>query len=132
FGLLHDQTDRGPLWDPALNVKAFTYQTGEKSLRASLLNPQAPVGWLNYAGHWGDKYYPLSDPRQYRFAGQYHYVNGPTGPKFKRLGREQICQGRGPCNIKQWIGTEFVVSLPMGEDVEDGGLPGGNSTDDLP
>ncbi|KXL44201.1 MAG: hypothetical protein FE78DRAFT_150702, partial [Acidomyces sp. 'richmondensis'] len=35
FGLLHDQTDRGPLWDPALNVKAFTYQTGEKSLRAS-------------------------------------------------------------------------------------------------
>lgn len=132
FGLLHDQTDRGPLWDPALNVKAFTYQTAGKTLRASDLNPQAPVGWLNYAGHWGDKYYPLSDPRQYRFAGQYHYVNGPTGPKFKRLGRKQICQGHGPCHIKEWRGAEFAMSLPLEEDVEEGGLPGGNSTDDSP
>lgn len=130
FGLLHDQTDRGPLWDPVLNLKSFTYHTQNKTLRSSLLNPEAPVGWLDYAGHWGDKYYPLSDSRQYRFAGQYHYVNGPTGPKFKRLGRQQVCQSQGPCNVRHWLGGDRAVRLPPGEDGEEGGLPGGNSTED--
>jgi hypothetical protein len=132
FGLLHDQTDRGPLWDPALNVQSYSYHTANKTLRASTLNPRSPTAWLDYAGHWGDKYYPLSDPRQYRFAGQYHYVNGPTGPKFKRLGREQICQGHGTCNIRSWLGGERLMGNPPEEDEEDGGLPGGNSTDDTP
>ncbi|TKA77785.1 hypothetical protein B0A55_04697 [Friedmanniomyces simplex] len=133
WGLLHDQTDRGPLWDPALNVKSFVYDPRNRTVRASTLNPRAPTGWFDYAGHWGDKYYPLSDPRQYRLAGQYHYVNGPTGPKFKRLGREEICQGRGVCRVRHWLGGDRAKRVrPVEQGGEDGGLPGGNSTDDAP
>ncbi|KAK5687722.1 Vacuolar protein sorting-associated protein 62 [Elasticomyces elasticus] len=132
WGLLHDQTDRGPLWDPALNVKSFVYDYQNHTVRASTLNPHAPTGWFDYAGHWGDKYYPLSDPRQYRFAGQYHYVNGPTGPKFKRLGREEVCQGRGICHIRHWLGGQKAKRLRPVDGGEEGGLPGGNTTDDAP
>ncbi|KAI7172854.1 hypothetical protein KC352_g24687 [Hortaea werneckii] len=162
WGLLHDQTDRGPLWDPKQNFRAYTYSPSASpanhSMRAALCNPRAPTDWLHYAGHWGDKYYPLSDPRQYRFAGQYHYVNGPTGPKFKRLARKEVCQIKdGPCRIRQWLdngaagpvvggdggggrngrgsrgGRKTRIS-PPGNDggEEEGGLPGGNSTDDSP
>ncbi|KAK5124406.1 hypothetical protein LTR85_001623 [Meristemomyces frigidus] len=132
WGLLHDQTDRGPLWDPAQNVQAYTYETENKTIRASTRNPRSPTSWLDYGGHWGDKYYPLSDPRQYRFAGQYHYVNGPTGPKFKRLGREAVCQGKGPCRVRNWLGGNKAQRLVPadGDGDEEGGLPGGNSTDD--
>ncbi len=133
WGLLHDQTDRGPLWDPALNVKSFTYDWKNRTARASLLNPLAPTSWFDYAGHWGDKYYPLSDPRQYRFAGQYHYVNGPTGPKFKRLGRDKVCESSGECRVHDWIGNHRPKrALPPIEGDEEGGLPGGNSTDAMP
>ncbi|KAF2457568.1 hypothetical protein BDY21DRAFT_285749 [Lineolata rhizophorae] len=105
WGLLHDMTDRGPLWDPLLNSHAYTYDHAGDELRASNVTPRAPTDWFYFAGHWGDKFYPLSDPRQYRFAGQYHYVNGPLGPRFKNLGRKRICQGNGECVIKDWIGV---------------------------
>lgn len=104
LGLLHDVTDRGPLWDPLQNVHSFTYDYLNRTLRASDLTPKAPVHWFYFRGHWGDKLYPLNDPRQYRFAGQYHYVNGPLGPMFKNLGRQRICQGNGPCVIKDTLG----------------------------
>lgn len=117
WGLLHDQTDRGPLWDPILNVRSYTHQrrnhtdtspateTDTDTFLASTMNPSAPTQWLYYNGHWGDKFYPLGDRRQYRFAGQYHYVNGPLGPRFKRLDRRHICQGRDedPCVIKNMV-----------------------------
>lgn len=129
WGLLHDQTDRGPLWDPAQNAHSFIYDRASHVLRASTRSPSAPVNWFHYAGHWGDKYYPLSDPRQYRFAGEYHYVNGPTGPKFKNLGREQVCQGRGFCRIRHWLGGgRGADHFPEEEEIEEGGLPGGNVT----
>lgn len=130
FGLLHDQTDRGPLWDPAQNAHSFLYDPPTQRLLASTRSPDAPTNWFHYAGHWGDKYYPLSDPRQYRFAGEYHYVNGPTGPKFKNLGREQVCQGRGKCDIRHWIGGGRGAEhwFDETEEVEEGGLPGGNVT----
>ena len=130
WGLLHDQSDRGPLWDPAQNAHAFVYDHTTQVLRASTHSPKAPVDWFHYAGHWGDKYYPLSDPRQYRFAGEYHYVNGPTGPKFKNLGRDDVCQGRGPCKIRHWLGGgRGADHFPEEEEIEEGGLPGGNMTD---
>jgi Vacuolar protein sorting-associated protein 62 len=105
WGILHDETDEGPLWDPILNSHAFTYDYKNDTLRSSNLTPEAPIGWFHYAGHWGDKFYPLSDKRQYRFAGQYHYVNGPLGPKFKNLARKKICGGPDsePCVIKNWL-----------------------------
>lgn len=111
WGILHDQTDRGPLWDPALNSHAFTYDFKQDILRASNVTPHAPTEWFHFAGHWGDKFYPLGDKRQYRFAGQYHYVNGPLGPKFKNLGRKKICGGpdRQPCIIKHWLGGESKI-----------------------
>ncbi|KAF2402238.1 hypothetical protein EJ06DRAFT_536755 [Trichodelitschia bisporula] len=104
FGLLHDATDRGPLWDPALNLRSYTYNATSDKLRASTANPRAPTSWFYFWGHWGDKFYALNDARQYRFAGQYHYVNGPLGPRFKRLGRKKVCQGRDEdhCRLKHW------------------------------
>ncbi|KAF2115411.1 vacuolar sorting-associated protein-like protein [Lophiotrema nucula] len=109
-GILHDETDRGPLWDPLLNVYSYTYNYHNDSLKASNLTPNAPLEWFYFNGHWGDKFYPLSDPRQYRFLGQYHYVNGPLGPRFKNLGRQQICQGNGDCLLKSWVGPKRWTS----------------------
>lgn len=111
WGLLHDETNRGPIWDPALNVHAYTYDFASDALRASNITPHAPTEWFYYAGHWGDKRYPSSDPRQYRFAGQYHYVNGPLGPRFKNLGRKRVCQtpvDDKPCVIRESVEEEWV------------------------
>ena len=130
WGLLHDESDRGPLWDPALNAHSYTWDLESKTLRSSTLDPKAPTEWFHFAGHWGDKYYPLSDPRQYRFAGQYHYVNGPTGPRFKRLDRKQVCAHGKGCHIRNWVGDRRVPRLQPEEEQEPGGLPGGNSTDE--
>ena len=116
WGILHDLTDRGPLWDPALNAHAYTYDHKNDTLRSSNLTPEAPIGWFDFAGHWGDKFYPLSDKRQYRFAGQYHYVNGPLGPKFKDLARKKICPGgdSSPCVIKNWLaGSDKIGRLHL-------------------
>lgn len=117
FGILHDITDRGPLWDPTLNLHAYTYDYRNDTLRTSTLTPKSPRGWFYFMGHWGDKFYPLSDPRQYRFAGQYHYVNGPLGPRFKNLGRRRVCQWNGACNIRGYIGEAGLVrrANPIGE-----------------
>ncbi|KAE8336211.1 hypothetical protein BDV24DRAFT_168461 [Aspergillus arachidicola] len=106
WGLLHDQTDRGPLWDPLLNSHSYTYDYDNDTLLASTFSPDSPTEWFYYNGHWGDKFYPLGDHRQYRFAGQYHYVNGPLGPRFKHLDRRKVCQGpdEGTCVIKNYIG----------------------------
>ncbi|EAW13808.1 uncharacterized protein ACLA_068350 [Aspergillus clavatus NRRL 1] len=108
-GLLHDQTDRGPLWDPLLNSHMYTYDPTNDTLRASTASPLAPTEWFYFNGHWGDKFYPLGDRRQYRFAGQYHYVNGPLGPRFKHLNRRKVCQGSDddPCVIKNYVGEKM-------------------------
>lgn len=147
FQMLKDDTDRGPLWDPALNNYAYFYdyedappppeedegservargvdestpypvnttvletarhrardnQSGALDKRgapwqpASLIpassNPGAPTSWFHFEGPWGDELYSLGDERQWRLFGQYHYVSGPMGPKFKRLGRRTVCQ----------------------------------------
>ncbi|XP_014557817.1 hypothetical protein COCVIDRAFT_25620 [Bipolaris victoriae FI3] len=108
-GILHDVTDRGPLWDPVLNMYSYKYNYRTDRLVSSNLNPVAPTSWFYFAGHWGDKFYPLSDPRQYRFLGQYHYVNGPLGPRFKNLGRQEICQGNGECTLKRRAGERSHI-----------------------
>ena len=106
WGFLRDRTDRGPLWDPALNSYMYTYDLRNDTLQPSNFTPTAPTEWFHFAGHWGDKQYPLGDLRQYVFAGNYHYVSGPLGPKFKNLGRRKICQGRESerCVVKNWLG----------------------------
>ncbi|KAM3075402.1 Vacuolar protein sorting-associated protein 62 [Clarireedia jacksonii] len=132
FGILADVTDKGPLWDPVLNYRAYFFNTSlthdvDARLTASNLpadtmadtfapaaqNPHAPTSWFWYNGHWGDKFYELSDWRQWRFVGQYHYVNGPVGPRFKNLGRSRVCQSGTQCILvdslekgkhRSWVG----------------------------
>jgi hypothetical protein len=99
FGLLKDVTDAGPLWDPARNTYAYFYDyeadaagNTSTSLVPAASNPEAPTGWFHYGGPWGDELYPLADRRQWRLFGQYHYITGPQGPKFKFLERRKVCQ----------------------------------------
>ena len=138
FGLLADVTDKGPLWDPALNYFAyhlntsFTHNQDAQSLTSTTKlpastrrehlqpasnNPSAPTGWFWFKGHWGDKFYELDDWRQWRFAGQYHYVNGPLGPRFKNLGRSKVCQSGLTCTLldsieegkkRSWLSRQAV------------------------
>ena len=117
FGLLKDVTDKGPLWDPSLNAYTYALDTETGTLRPSRLTPDAPTEWFDFAGRWGDKSYPLSDRRQYEIAGQYHYVNGPLGPRFKDLGRATVCQGHKACVIKSLVETDTVRLWP---DMDDG------------
>ncbi|PSR75945.1 hypothetical protein BD289DRAFT_470121 [Coniella lustricola] len=134
FQMLKDDTDRGPLWDPALNNYAYFYDYTDApppddedegnmhtdiddnnndddnelvtildlpqptSLTPASKNPHAPTSWFHFDGPWGDELYGLGDERQWRLFGQYHYVTGPMGPKFKRLGREKVCQ-KDKCRI---------------------------------
>lgn len=152
FGLLADVTDKGPLWDPALNYYAYHFNTSithnvdakvfpapngltsqsvEDSVAAQRKrmldtfepasnNPTAPTSWFWYTGHWGDKFYELGDWRQWRFVGQYHYVNGPLGPRFKNLGRSKVCQSGWSCRIldsitdkkgKSWISKRMAPAM---------------------
>ncbi|KAL7623402.1 Vacuolar protein sorting-associated protein 62 [Parahypoxylon ruwenzoriense] len=95
FGMLKDVTDRGPLWDPSKNLRGYWYDytttKDDEGLEPVKENPNAPTNWFHYKGTWGDKLYGLNDARQWRLFGQYHYVTGPQGPKFKNLGREKVC-----------------------------------------
>lgn len=102
FKMLKDVTDRGPLWDPAKNSRMYFYEfdrpepensmNNPDCLTPAAQNPDAPVDWFFYTGAWGDRLYTLADKRQWRLFGQYHYVNGPTGPIWKNLNRERMCQ----------------------------------------
>ena len=128
LGLLHDQTDRGPLWDPAMNCLKYTYDVKNDSLTPDNRTADAPTEWFFFDGHWGDKIYPLDDPRQYEFVGQYHYVTGPLGPRWKHLGRRKVCQGpyANECIIKQKLEEAGEGEIPIypgpgkGEGEEDG------------
>lgn len=128
LGLLRDATSRGPLWDPAQNIHSFTYNPVTDNLRASSLTPLSPTPWFYFNGHWGDKFYPLTDSRQYGLIGEYHYVTGPLGPRFKHLGRRHVCQGldQDPCPVRTILPAEgeedevrFGVGVGEGEDWSD-------------
>jgi hypothetical protein len=98
FGMLADQTDEGPLWDPSRHRMAFWYDTKKGDVDPAMENRKAPTAWFHFKWPWGDELYPLSDGRQWRLFGQYHYLTGPEGPKFKNLGRKQVCQNE-KCTI---------------------------------
>ena len=88
--LLGDHTGRGPLWDPTLNYLSFDFSKNEGFTQYE--NNSAPTSFLRFAGRWGDKKYPDSDPRQYHFLTEYAWSSGPTGPIAKNLLRLEVCQ----------------------------------------
>jgi hypothetical protein len=105
FKMLKDITDKGPLWDPSLNNYAYWYDyevnrdeernstvREQTSLTPAASNPDLPTSWFHFEGPWGDDIYPLSDRRQWRLFGEYHYITGPLGPKAKFLERRKVCQ----------------------------------------
>ena len=126
FAILHDTTSHGPLWDPTLNVMSYHYTSPDDSsdvgskvsnqplvvasdfspgtLTPSLQNPDAPTSWFYYGGCWGDKGYPANDPRQYRapIIGERKFVDGPFGPRFKAIGRPDVCMRR-VCEVRTTI-----------------------------
>lgn len=107
FGLLADETDKGPLWDPAANAYAYHYDytagvDNPEGLEPAATNPDAATDWFHFDRPWGDELYPLRDERQWRLFGQYHYITGPRGPKFKNLARRKVCQNER-CNVRRRI-----------------------------
>jgi hypothetical protein len=62
-GLVHDACDKGPRWDPALNMQTFIYAPKPDRL-LSLDDPPVPTGFLLSRLIWGDKQLPAADPRQ--------------------------------------------------------------------
>lgn len=71
FHLLADVTDKGTLWDVTKNSYIYKWNMTSDVLTPSRETPLAPVEWFHFEGRWGDRFYPLSDRRQYRVAGQY-------------------------------------------------------------
>lgn len=98
--ILNDYTDAGPLWDPTLAAYYASYDASTGAFSA--YDDTTPINWLSFIGMWGDKQYPDSDPRQKDLLDLhkvYKYVDGPTGPEDKNLGRTNICLDNSkPCN----------------------------------
>lgn len=126
FHLLADHTDAGDLWDISKNNYIYHYNLTSDVLTPDSSNIDAPIEWFHYEGRWGDRSYPMSDSRQYRVAGQYHYVNGPTGPKDKNMDRIDICQNPGICivqpsiwNQQEELAKDMYGNPLKGEDDDD-------------
>ncbi|PWW75885.1 hypothetical protein C7212DRAFT_280421 [Tuber magnatum] len=109
FHLLADRTDKGPLWDITKNSYIYKYDIAHDVLKPSRDTPDAPVDWFHFGGRWGDRMYKAGDRRQWMVAGQYHYVHGPTGPKFKNLARKEICQNEGVCVVRSSLTEEVEI-----------------------
>lgn len=102
--LLVDYCNKGPRYDPLHSSYMYMYSPPESPSPKTVqgaevpgsLQPLAPTtlppGWLYFTGHWGDQTYPDDDPRQKNkdFLGFRRYGDGPTGPAFKGLEREEV------------------------------------------
>ncbi|CUA69637.1 Vacuolar protein sorting-associated protein 62 [Saccharomyces cerevisiae S288c] [Rhizoctonia solani] len=102
FGYLTDHADAGPMWDITLNYVAYWYST-EKGFVGATHN-HVSGSWLEFIGHWGDKQYPDSDPRQHSLEGQYRYTSGPPGPIGHNLMRTTLCQ-YSDCPAQESLGA---------------------------
>lgn len=111
YYMLSDFTDRGPLWDPAQNYLAYTFD-GKHVAFANGSEPgrEARYGnWLKYLGHWGDKKLPNWDRRQKYSPFEWKYIDGPLGPLTKNLIRGGVCQRHkwwnffGTCQVRNTL-----------------------------
>ncbi|KAI0338000.1 hypothetical protein BDW22DRAFT_1363334 [Trametopsis cervina] len=106
--LLVDHTDAGHLWDVTKNFRGFTYDNstgvfasaGGVSTGGSEQGGEG-VGWLNFGGHWGDQEYTIiiKDGQYCVTPTECKFVDGPTGPKAKNLGRTAVCQKEADCTV---------------------------------
>ena len=117
YAILSDFTDRGGLWNPALNYLAYTFTPDEESneMKLNYGNGSHPFretkygNWLLYDGAWGDPKLDPSDPRQHWSPFEWKYIDGPTGPLTKNLVRISACQRAkwwnfwNGCNIRRYI-----------------------------
>jgi hypothetical protein len=93
--LLVDQTDAGPRYDPVPASYYYEYTGPSSSASAGTFTAYSdsdPVGYLRFAGQWGDQEYPEDDLRQKAkgLLGFKKYVSGPTGPLKKDLIRKEV------------------------------------------
>lgn len=116
YAILSDFTDRGGLWNPALNYLAYTY-TPENGgdMEVNYANGSHPFRetkygkWLTYNGAWGDPKLDPEDPRQHWSPFEWKYIDGPSGPLTKNLVRTSPCQRAkwwnfwNGCNVRQYI-----------------------------
>lgn len=86
FGLLKDQTNKGPVWDVTKNFRGFWYtpstgaiSTAQGAGTGGTLQTLEGVNWLNFGGSWGDKKWPTSKFGQYCVGSECHIEDGPTG-----------------------------------------------------
>lgn len=65
----------------------------------------APTEWLDFAGRWGDPQLPDGQDGQIDLLGQRKYTAGPTGPRDKRLDREEVCNvdNGETCTVKKTL-----------------------------
>lgn len=105
-GPVEDYTDSGSFWDPAMSAYWYSYDASSQQFTA--YDDSTPVNWLYYTGHFGDKQYPTSDPRQENILGingLYKYTDGPTGPEDKQLNRTDVCPDNGIlCIVRPVLG----------------------------
>jgi hypothetical protein len=102
-GPLIDHTSQGVLWDPIKNAWFYEYDAPNDRflpISANANNSTPPVNWLYFNGRWGDPNLPDSDKHQVNLFGQRKFSAGPTGPRDKNLGRQNICPDGKQCTIR--------------------------------
>jgi hypothetical protein len=95
------------LYDPAQSAYWYSWTPSDSLTDAHFkygtftpYDASYPVGYLNFYGRWGDAKYPDKDARQRVFKEKYFkYVDGPTGPGDKNIGRKDVWSGS---NHKIW------------------------------
>lgn len=123
YYILSDFTDRGPLWDPAKNFIAYTYD-GHTVFNANGTEEgrEERYGkWLLFLGHWGDRQLDPSDPRQKFSPFQWKYIDGPIGPLTKNLMRVVPCQRSKWWNIMHTCDIRSTLKMGEGIEAEGGG-----------
>ena len=91
--LVYDRTSQGFLWDPTLSAYYYSYDTSTGMFKQAI--DSMPDDYLYYLGLWGDDQYPDEMEGQENFQGFRKWTDGPMGPLYKHLEREEVCPSTG-------------------------------------